>query len=445
MIRKTYVAAFALGLSVFGTGCGAVGALTNPGAVWAMGEGAPMGVVVRRAEVAGATADQVDRLIAHTAVDEATREAAQLTTDEAKTLMTQIGSEPVYGGTQGVRVVGAEAWLDKLAHVCATGEGKTAIQYLGDDVASAYTKVSELGNELAALEAKVAIEEAARDSKETEGADAAAHDKTIADLEKQIDDKEASFDPLVEDLLGKIKTSSATLSADDKKILTPFVVHLKAAVQDALVANQAAILRYPLAATGMSDDVQKAASRFAADSVEDQIGTRPDLTGLSPDIKLEGTDVKLTLNNVPAEKIGDIKVDQLVADTSSRTSTYFGRALGLLGYTEENASRLELQEKILNAWVDGIGAGAMPVPTLGSVEVLATPGAPKTGEKSSAKAKARTPGGLKVSECGEPAAPAGEKTDAAEGDDSEGKTDEAAKPEAKATEKKDEKKAPAKK
>jgi hypothetical protein len=438
MIRKTYVAAFALGLSMFGTGCGAVGALTNPGAVWAMGEGAPMGVVVRRAEVAGATADQVDRLIAHTAIDEATKEAAALTTDEAKTLLTQIGTEPVYGGTQGVRVVGAEAWLDKLAHVCATGEGKTAIQFLGDDVATAYTKVSELGGEIAALEAKVALEEAAKDK---EGADAAAHDKTIADLEKQIDDKEASFDPLVEDLLAKVKAGAGKLSADDKKILTPLVVHLKAAVQDALVANQAAILRYPLAATGMSDDVQKAAGRFAADSVEDQIGTRPDLTGLQPDIKLEGTDVKLTLNNVPAEKIGDIKVDQLVADTSSRTTTYFGRALGLLGYTEENASRLELQEQILTAWVDGIGAGAMPVPTLGSVEVLAAPGAPKTGDKPAAKAKARTPGGLKVPECGEPE-PAAKPEGEGEGD--EAKTEEPKSADGKKEEKKEEKKPAAK-
>src|SRR5690606_22713600 len=108
MIRKTYVAAIALGLSMFGTGCGAVGALTNPGVIWAVGEPAPMGVVVRRAEVAGATADQVDRLIAHTALDTATLEAAKLSADEAKALLATIGGEPVYAGTQGVRVVPAE-------------------------------------------------------------------------------------------------------------------------------------------------------------------------------------------------------------------------------------------------------------------------------------------------------------------------------------------------
>jgi hypothetical protein len=441
MIRKTYVAAIALGLSMFGTGCGAVGAMTNPGVIWAVGEPAPMGVVVRRAEVAGATADQVDRLIAHTTLDEATKEAAKLSADEAKTLLASIGSEPVYVGTQGVRVVPAEAWLDKLAHVCATGEGKTAIQYLGDDVAAAYTKVSELGNEIAALEAKVKLEEHEADK---EGADTAAIEKNIADLEKQIDDKEASFDPLVDDLVAKIKTASAGLSAEDKALLTPFVASLRGAVADALTANQAAFLRYGLAAPGMTDDVQSAAKRFAADSVEDQIGTRPDLTGLQPDVKLEGTDVKLTLNNVPAEKIGDIQVDQLVADTSSRTTTYFGRALTLLGYTEENSARLELQGKILDAWVEGLGAsGALPQ-GISSLEVVAAPGAAKGEKAAGAKAKARTPGGLAVPECGEAAPAADEAAPEGESADAAGEGEGADAADEKADEKAEEK-APAKK
>lgn len=412
MIRKTYVAAIALGLSMFGTGCGVAGALTNPGAMWALGESAPMGVVVRRAEVAGATADQIDRLIAHTALDEATKEASALTAAEAKTLLTQIGSEPVYQGTQGVRVVPAEAWLDKLAHVCAEGEGKTAIQYLGDDTAKAYEKVAALGGEIAALEAKVAVAEAKADK---EGADTASLEKEIADLEAQIDAKEASFDPLVDELTAKIKTAAAALSADDKKIVAPFVVHLRAAVSDALVANQAAMLRYPLAVTGMQDDVQKAAGRFAADSVEDQIGVRPDLSSAQPDVKIDGDGVKLTMNNVPAEKIGDIKVDQLIADTTTKTTTYFGRALILLGYTEENASRLELQQKILDSWVEGLGGDSVAAaPAITDVEVLAAPGAPKGADaKAAAKAKGRTPGGLKVPECG---APAPKEEPAAEGD-----------------------------
>ena len=417
MIRKTYVAVVALGVSVFGTGCGAVSSLTNPGIMWAIGESAPMGVVVRRAEVAGATADQVDRLIAATPLDEATKEASFLSSDDAKTRLTAIGGDAVYQGTQGVRVVPAEAWLDKLAGICPTGEAKTAIQYLGDDTAADFKKISEMGQEIAALEMKIKLEE---NEKDKDGADAAKHEAAITDYEGQIDKLEDSFDPLVDALLEKVKSKSAALSADDKKIVAPFVLNLRYAVADALTAAQAATVRYPLAASGMSDDVQKSAARFAADSVEDQIGTRPDMTGLSPDVTLDGTDVKLTLNNVPAEKIGDIKVDQLIADTTTKTTVYFGRALGLLGYTEETQSRLRLQKKILESWTEGLGAdpaSTQGVADISALEVLAAPGAKGEAKAGAAKAK-RTAGGLKVVECGAAPAAAPAEGDAAkaEGD-----------------------------
>ena len=160
MIRKTYVAVVALGISMFGTGCGAVSSLTNPGVLWAVGEPAPMGVVVRRAEVASATADQVDRLIAETPLDEAAKEASFISPDDAKTRLTAIGGDAVYQGTQGVRVVPAEAWLDKLAAICPSGDGKkTAIQFLGDDTAADYKKVAETGRNIAALEMKIKLAE----------------------------------------------------------------------------------------------------------------------------------------------------------------------------------------------------------------------------------------------------------------------------------------------
>lgn len=415
MIGKSYVALLALGLSVLGTGCGVVGSLTNPGIMWAVGESAPMGVVVRRAEVASATADQIDRLIAEMPLDQAAEEASYLSSDDAKARLTAIGGEAVYQGTQGVRVVPAEAWLDKLASICPTGEGKTAIQYLGEDTAADYKKVAETNREIAALEMKIKLEE---NEKDKPGADVAAHEKAIADFEAQIDQKEEAFNPLLEALVTKVKAKAAALSAEDRNVVAPFIYNLSAALGDARTAAQAANVRYPLAATGMSDDVKKSAARFAADSVEDQIGVRPDLTGLSPDVTLDGTDVKLTLNNVPAEKIGDIKVDQLVADTTTKTTVYFGRALGLIGFNEETLSRLKVQNEILDAWVEGLAAGGPPsgkISKISDLEVLAAPAAPKGEAKAGAAKAKRTAGGLKVTECG--AAPATPADDAAKPED----------------------------
>ena len=59
-------AGLAASLGISATGCGALSALTNPKAAWALDESAPMSVVMRRAEVANATAKQVDRLMGET-------------------------------------------------------------------------------------------------------------------------------------------------------------------------------------------------------------------------------------------------------------------------------------------------------------------------------------------------------------------------------------------
>src|SRR5690242_18374006 len=52
------------------TGCGVLAAVTNPKAAWAITESTPLSVVVRRAEAAHATAEQVQRLVGDTGVDE---------------------------------------------------------------------------------------------------------------------------------------------------------------------------------------------------------------------------------------------------------------------------------------------------------------------------------------------------------------------------------------
>src|SRR5438093_170776 len=49
-----------------GTGCGALKAAANPKVAWAVGDPAPMSVVVRRADAADTTAKEVDRLLTST-------------------------------------------------------------------------------------------------------------------------------------------------------------------------------------------------------------------------------------------------------------------------------------------------------------------------------------------------------------------------------------------
>lgn len=414
------------------TGCGAVGAITNPSGAWAIGEATPMSVIVRRAEVANATADQVDRLIADAPIDEASAEALKLTQADAKTLMEQAGTEPVYEGQQPVRVVPAEAWLKRFSAACAEdASAPSLIAMLGDDVADQYTDVASQGRKLAVVKGKKAKVEKKADADGVSDADAAKYEAQIAKLDAQIEKLEAAFDPKVEKLIASIKASSAKVKGDDKAKMSAIVVNLQEAVDDARNANTAALMRYPLAMPSMTDDVQQAAKRFAADVIEEQTGHRPTLNGLSPDIKMDGTDVKLTLNGIPEDKLGDIALDDLVAETTIRTQDYVGSVLALTAYVAESEDRLAFQADLLEAWADGLAAtpestdGAIDITDL---EVATKPGAKPADGEAAAEGK-RTAGGLLVAKCGRPGA--GDSEDEVEADLDEKDGDEKAKADAK--------------
>jgi hypothetical protein len=383
------------------TGCGALNAVTNPGGAWAFSEPATMSVVVRRADVAHLTANQVDRLIGETPIDDASTGAMKLTKADAETLLKEAGSDPVYGG-QPLRVVPAEAWLKQLSHACAEDQSAPSlIAMLGEDVAGKYTEVSSQGRKIAALKGKKAAAEDKADADGVSDADKAKYAKEVADIEAQIDKLDADYGPKVEALVASIKGAAAKASAEDKAVMGPIVVNLLEAVDDARNANSAALMRYPLAAPSITSDLQEAAKRFAADVVEEQTGHRPELSGLSPDIKLDGTDVKLTLNGIPHDKIGDIEPDVLVEQTTLRTQEYAGVALTLPAYVAETDNRLSFQYDLLEAWRDGLAAstGAEGTVDISDLEVAAAKGAPAEAGETKGK---RSPGGILVAKCERP-------------------------------------------
>src|SRR3954452_14880771 len=80
------------GLGVASGGCGAMSALANPKAGWALQEPAPMTVILRRADVARATAKQVERLLGETGVNPQSKWIPKLALkrDESEALLKEI-------------------------------------------------------------------------------------------------------------------------------------------------------------------------------------------------------------------------------------------------------------------------------------------------------------------------------------------------------------------
>lgn len=103
------------GLLATGTGCGALKAVANPKVAWAVSDPAPMSVVVRRADQAEKTAQNVDRLMTDTPADESSEWLAKVGPDTqvATEQLTELRKHDLY--VTGVRIVAAEVWAKNLA------------------------------------------------------------------------------------------------------------------------------------------------------------------------------------------------------------------------------------------------------------------------------------------------------------------------------------------
>src|SRR6476469_7028034 len=104
------------------TGCGALAAAANPKVAWAIQDPAPMSVVVRRADVAEKTAQQVDRVMTDTPAND---DSAWLTKvgpqkEDAGVMLGDLRKHQLYApGSAGAgsRIVPAEVWAKSLADV----------------------------------------------------------------------------------------------------------------------------------------------------------------------------------------------------------------------------------------------------------------------------------------------------------------------------------------
>ena len=370
---------------VASTGCAALSALTNPGAAWALNEPAPMGVVMRRAEVARATSREVRRLLDDTPVDEKSAWIDKVALDKAAAdeQLARAALDPVYVGQPApMRIVPAEAWALALGGSCGEAGGKSSvIAALGTEVEEQYDELASEVATLAELKGALDKEKAAIDAPKATAEEKKQHETERDRIEKQIREIERQHDPKVDALLAKVKTEAAKVDGPLKDKLKVLVAALARAVDDAKTANAVALVRYPIAMPGMTSDVQAAAKRFAADVVEEKTGHRPTMTGLAPSVALDGTDVKLTLNGVPADQLGKMSVDEFVGETTKRTKDYVGKVLSLVGDAGETQETLAFEADLLEALATGFGPG-QPAPAFGDPPKMSDPKAAGTEKRA---------------------------------------------------------------
>lgn len=355
------LAQLALGaaLALGNAGCSFFSALGNPKAAWALQEPTPMSVILRRADVARATAVNVDRLMGATGVDQESKWVAKIALKKAdvEPILKEVSADPDYAvpPKAKIRVVHAEAWARVLGSLCSK-EHKfpSLIHSVSPEVAGSYGEIAGQAKTIAKLKADKEAEEKAIDDKDTPASDKEAHEKKKREIEEQIDKTEAEYKPKVEAFLSKWKGEVGKAPPEVKKQISLAMVGLKRAVEDAEMANSVALIRYPLAMPGMPNELKTQAKRIVADVVEDRTGHRPTLEKFDPDIKLEGGGVKLTLNGLPPEAIGGLKPDALLKDVTVRAKDYATKVLTLAAFVAETQELLDLEEQVIKSAMEGL-------------------------------------------------------------------------------------------
>ena len=163
-------------------------------------------------------------------------------------------------------------------------------------------------------------------------------------------------------------------------------MNLRQAVDDASIADGAAAVRFPLALKSLPDSVLEVVPGIVADIVEEQTGSRPVMTGLKPELKLEGTHVKLTLNCLGQDDLGKLSLGDLTKVAVSRTTTWVGHAITLIAAVSSTNDRLSFEQDTLDALLDGFAASGWKKTAAASI-----PGGddPKVASATAAKPRVR--------------------------------------------------------
>jgi hypothetical protein len=340
-----------------GTGC----ASFNPKAIWALTEKTPMQTVVRRADVARATANNVERLMSATGVDTDSKwvDKVAVKKTDAEPILKEVSKDPEYSSLTGekLKVVPAEAWAQILSKVCSTESGKPSLYgEISDDVHSQYADIAAQAKTVGKIKSDISIEEDAIDDKDRAD-EKADHEKKKADLKEQLEKTEKEYKPKVEAFKTKLAEDAAKASPEAKKQIAAAIASLQHAVDDAKLANTAALLGYPKAFPGLKDEVKIIVKRIAADTIEASIGTRPNLEKLVPEVKFKGG-VSVTIAGLSPSDMGKLKLEDAVKDIANRSKDYIVHVVTLLGYISETGELLALQSDMLETAQKAVGGSS---------------------------------------------------------------------------------------
>jgi hypothetical protein len=355
----------AAGLLLSTTGCGALSAMANPKVAWAITDPAPMSVVVRRADAANTTSQEVDRLLTKTPTSADSPWLTQVGPDpkDAAAELKALTQDPMYMKSHA-RVVAAEVWTRTLPGVTNDqGDKPNILAAIDPSLGDSYADIMGKKVEIAGVKALIDAEKTALDAKDITPDDKKEHQATEDKLEKMLSKSEDEVAPLEKKFLDQAKAASAKAPADVKAKFAPTVATLLQAVDDADIANSAAAVRYPLALRSILDSAKEMAPVFVADVIEEKTGTRP-AGQLNVGVTLDGSKVTLSMSGVSPSVLGSLDVGDVTKQAMDREQKWVTHAIGLLPYISSTKETLSFEHDVLADLLDGFGGTKVVVVTI---------------------------------------------------------------------------------
>jgi hypothetical protein len=367
-------------------GCSVLGALGNPKVAFAIQEDTSMYVVQRRSTAAEKIANGVDSAMSKSPgegddgwITKLSEPAADLRTE-----MTAASKRHHYAnGHAPMRVLPSEGWAKVLPEAVENGSGRTLFAMMGGSLVVQYNAVAELKRQIGGVRGKMEennLSMGKEGATDAEVARLSRQNDVLSTLADKLDERVA---PLLDKLIESARdaASKVNLGGEARRIVT-VVARLRQAVEDAKVANGAALVGYPKAIPSLLNTLPNTVVGFVAEYVEENTGKIVDTKKISPTVTLDGVTPKVSINGLDANDLGKLSMDDLTSAVLEKTKKFVTDSFGLPARVGRTAELLTLESSLLDAILDGLKSQGITPPEFKDIEPLQVTPPPGTAKRA---------------------------------------------------------------
>jgi hypothetical protein len=251
-------------------------------------------------------------------------------------------------------VLPAEVWIRTLPDVQSSGgDQPNLLSAIDPSLGSGYADIMAKKQEIAGIAQQIEEENAAAKADGVTPDDKANHQKAAADLDKTKSDKEAEVGPMQKKFIASIHDLATKVPADQQAKFLPAIANLLQALDDASVADGAALVRWPLALKGIKESIKDEVIYIAGDAIEERLGNRPaGLASLKAEVTIDGSGVGVKFAAAAGVDLGSIDMADLTKDVVSRAGKWFIHATTLPAAINSTESALSFEKDVLGAVKD---------------------------------------------------------------------------------------------